>query len=84
LRKEEEQFLPFTKESAKLLVELTCPCTPRRLLKVCSLIFEQARKEKVTIIDTDFVYKTVTKYGEVSIKRPIKKTATISNHQNAF
>jgi Cdc6-like AAA superfamily ATPase len=73
-------FLPFTEESAKLLVDIICPCTPRRFLKICSLVFEEARREGAIPINSDFVYSLVTKFGEIEIevsvpiKVPLHKT----------
>ena len=69
------EFLPFTEESAKTLVDLSCPCTPRRLLRICSVVFEEARRKGVTTISADFVLKMVTKFGEISISVPLRKIA---------
>jgi hypothetical protein len=69
------QFLPFTEESAKTLVDLSCPCTPRRLLRICSVVFEEARRQGLAGIDKDFVLKTVLKFGEISISIPLPKKA---------
>ena len=66
-----KEFLPFEKESAETLIDISCPCTPRRLLRICSVVFEEARRNKLEIIDRDFVLKVVTKFGEVSISVPL-------------
>lgn len=66
-------YIPFTEKSIETLIELTCPATPRRLLRVSSLVFEQARLERLSVIDEDFVLKIAMMFGEVSIKIPAKK-----------
>jgi len=65
-----QKFLPFTKESAETLVSISCPCTPRRLLRICSVVFEEARREGLKRIDKDFVLRTVAKFGEISVSVP--------------
>jgi Cdc6-like AAA superfamily ATPase len=57
---------PFIEKSLKTLIELTCPTTPRRLLRTSSLIFEEAKSERLSRIDEDFVLKIAMKFGEVS------------------
>lgn len=69
--KREQEFLPFTKESVETLISISCPCTPRRLLRICSVIFEEARRNRLERIDRDFVLDVVTKFGEVSISIPL-------------
>ena len=66
-------YFPFTEKAIKTLIELTCPTTPRRLLRVSSLIFEEARLERLSIINKDFVLKIALKFGEVSVAIPTMK-----------
>lgn len=72
-KRQPSPYFPFTEKSIKTLIELTCPTTPRRLLRVSSLIFEQARLERLSIIGEDFVFKIAMKFGKVSVKMPTKK-----------
>jgi hypothetical protein len=61
-------FFPFTEEAIETLVDVVCPTTPRRLLRIGSLVFEQARMEKQETIDGEFVSKIVAKFGEISVQ----------------
>lgn len=72
-KKSPSPYFPFTKKSVETLIELTCPAPPRRLLKVSSLIFEQARLERLSAIDADFVLKVAMMFGEVSMRISAKK-----------
>lgn len=69
----EKQRFAFTEEAIKNLAELACPCSPRRLLRICSVIFEEALRQKISMpVDKDFVFTMVTKFGEISFKVPEK------------
>jgi hypothetical protein len=59
-------FHPFTEGAVRTLVELSCPTTPRRLLRIASYVFETARMEGVNI-DKDFVLRMAAKFGQISI-----------------
>ena len=60
-------FSPFTAKAIQTLIDLACPTTPRRLLRICSFIFEEAHMSGLRTIDDDFVSKMAVKYGEISI-----------------
>lgn len=70
--KEDYKFpYPFKEDAIETLVELVCPCQPRRLLRICSVIFEAARKEEAYPIDKNFVLKIIRKFAEISfIQKP--------------
>lgn len=59
-------FHPFTEGAVKTLVQLSCPTTPRRLLRIASYVFETAQMEGVSI-DKDFVLRMAEKFGQISI-----------------
>jgi hypothetical protein len=69
-----EKFSPFTKEAIETLADLSCPCTPRRLLRVASVIFEESRITKLAKIDKDFVLEVVAKFGEISVSIPSNRS----------
>jgi len=69
-KKATSQFFPFTEKAIQTLVDFSCPTTPRRLLRISSFIFEEARIEKLRIIDDKFVSRIAAKYGEISISAP--------------
>lgn len=71
--KRKRKFLPFTEDGAKTLVDLSCPCTPRRLLRISSVVFEQARREELSRIDRDLVLEVVARFGQISISAPSLK-----------
>lgn len=60
-------IFPFTEGALQTLVDLSCPTTPRRLLRISSLVFEEACMEKLRIIDEKFVSKIAARYGEISM-----------------
>jgi hypothetical protein len=61
-------FLPFDEESVRTAADLCCPCTPRRLLRFCSVVFEEARKAKKTTIEAEFVTETATRFGSIFLE----------------
>lgn len=69
-------FFPFTEKSIDTLIDTICPTTPRRLLRICSLIFEQARIENQEIIDEQFVSKIVVRFGEISLPLEMSRGET--------
>lgn len=75
--KEPSSLYPFTEDAIETLVELTCPTTPRRLLRISSLVFEEAHIEGVKKIDKEFVTKIATKYGEISIPSGVQEAQTL-------
>ena len=65
----EKPLFGFSEKAINTLADLACPCTPRRLLRICSVIFEEASRQKISMpIDKDFVFNMVTKFGEISVK----------------
>jgi len=66
-REKKDQLFPFTEKSAKALIDFISPCTPRRLLRIASVIYEEARRRNRERISTDFVNEIVTKFGQISI-----------------
>ena len=71
-------FFPFTEEAIATLVDIVCPTTPRRLLRIGSLVFEQARMEEREIIDAEFVSRMVAKFGEISFQEARALIAELS------
>lgn len=65
--KAESPFFPFTEKAIQALIDFSCPTTPRRLLRISSLIFEEACMEKLRVIDDKFVSRIAAKYGEISV-----------------
>lgn len=63
----ESPFHPFTKDGIEALSQLVCPATPRHLLRVSSVIFEEARLKDVPIIDKEFVLSVTTRFGKLAI-----------------
>jgi energy-coupling factor transporter ATP-binding protein EcfA2 len=75
-------LLPFTEESAKTVADLCCPCTPRKLLRFCSVVFEEARKAKKTTIETELVTEIATRFGGIFVEMtPPKRVGTITKHR---
>jgi len=60
-------FAPFTDDAIELLVDSQCPISPRRLLRVCSLIFETAEIADKKVIDKEIVYDVISKFGQISL-----------------
>jgi Cdc6-like AAA superfamily ATPase len=62
------KFHPFSEEAIEVLTESQCPVQPRRLLRICSLIFETAKQEQTERIDANLVAKAIAQYGQISFK----------------
>jgi hypothetical protein len=72
-------FFPFTEEAIETMIDVVCPTTPRRLLRIGSLVFEQARMEKKEIIDEEYVSKIVAKFGEISFEARARETSVLTS-----
>jgi len=69
LAKSNSPYFPFTEDAIEVLLDGQCPILPRRLLRICSLIFENAEIENLRKIDTEFVLKVTAQFGQISFKK---------------
>lgn len=61
-------YKPFDEEAILILAEMLCPTTPRNLLRVCSIIFEEARRIRKRKIDKNVVLNIIQKFGSIYIQ----------------